>query len=522
MTTAATTTSPTDVPMITWHGCYDQSWRGLMTAEAFAHPAKFAPGLIDRIYQHGFNMGWWYRGSTIGDPFGGVAGGGIYAGYHGLGWVGVELEERFVTLGNANLELHRAKWVALGVPVGRIRLVQGDSRKFSDHFITDAIVTSPPYADSIDRPSGIDATKFAQQRFGPNTQALAGTYGSADGQIGSLRGGPVDAVLTSPPYNPGDKADGTGAERDPRGDRMRGCFRSSEAYGKTPGQIGRLAGGGVDAVLTSPPYSDGLGHGGGRPIHQPGRPGDVTLQGQKDGYGATAGQIGELTNGSIDAVITSPPYADTPLTGERNFKSRFQPDEKSAAANAREGYGKTPGQISNLSGQFVDAVVTSPPYEGIRQDGAGINADASSASPTFGSYSEGQTDQWRTQRDQVNIGNQAGETYWQAMHQVYRQCGLAMKPGGVMAVVVKDYVKDKQRVPLCDQTLRLLVHLGFEPVVRVHAMLVKETRSDCLFGGPEHVKRTERKSFFRRLAEKKGSPRIDWEEVLVVRKAVLQ
>lgn len=34
----------------------------------------------------------------------------------------------------------------------------------------------------------------------------------------------------------------------------------------------------------------------------------------------------------------------------------------------------------------------------------------------------------------------------------------------------------------------------------------------------EHVQRTERKSFFRRLAEKKGSPRIDHETVLVMRK----
>jgi hypothetical protein len=48
-------------------------------------------------------------------------------------------------------------------------------------------------------------------------------------------------------------------------------------------------------------------------------------------------------------------------------------------------------------------------------------------------------------------------------------------------------------------------------------MLVKESSHTCLFGH-EHVTRKERKSFFRRLAEKKGSPRIDWEEVIVVRK----
>lgn len=30
--------------------------------------------------------------------------------------------------------------------------------------------------------------------------------------------------------------------------------------------------------------------------------------------------------------------------------------------------------------------------------------------------------------------------------------------------------------------------------------------------------RKERKSFFRRLAEKKGSPRIDWEDILCMEK----
>ena len=91
-----------------------------------------------------------------------------------------------------------------------------------------------------------------------------------------------------------------------------------------------------------------------------------------------------------------------------------------------------------------------------------------------------------------------------------------LKPGGLLVVVVKDYVKGGKRVPLCDQTLELLQRLGFEPVERIRAMLVKETREVGLFG--EHVNRKERKSFFRRLAEHKGSPRIDWEEVLCVRK----
>jgi hypothetical protein len=48
-------------------------------------------------------------------------------------------------------------------------------------------------------------------------------------------------------------------------------------------------------------------------------------------------------------------------------------------------------------------------------------------------------------------------------------------------------------------------------------MLVEETTHAQLFGA-DHVMRKERKSFFRRLAEKKGSPRIDYEEVLICRR----
>jgi hypothetical protein len=71
-------------------------------------------------------------------------------------------------------------------------------------------------------------------------------------------------------------------------------------------------------------------------------------------------------------------------------------------------------------------------------------------------------------------------------------------------------------VPLCDDTCRLLEHLGFTVFERSRCWLVKEHKQPGLFG-VECVEWTERKSFFRRLAEKKGSPRIDWEEVIWAR-----
>ena len=29
-----------------WHGCYDDSWNGLICPDAFGHPAKFSRGLL--------------------------------------------------------------------------------------------------------------------------------------------------------------------------------------------------------------------------------------------------------------------------------------------------------------------------------------------------------------------------------------------------------------------------------------------------------------------------------------------
>ena len=60
---------------------------------------------------------------------------------------------------------------------------------------------------------------------------------------------------------------------------------------------------------------------------------------------------------------------------------------------------------------------------------------------------------------------------------------------------------------------------GFTLVEEIHASLVEHHGTqEGLFSGPQAVT-TEKKSFFRRLAEKKGSPRIDHETVLIVERS---
>ncbi len=244
------------------------------------------------------------------------------------------------------------------------------------------------------------------------------------------------------------------------------------------------------------------------------------------GYSADPANIGNLPAGTLDGAVTSPPYAESnqdyreTAGSKRRLEEVGEPKYGCGLMRGKhgmtDGYGTTPGQIGALPAGQVEGVVTSPPYAGgghhPDQMGAwgGIAGRLTTgASETKEGHGYGTTP--------GQIGKDSGESYWQAVAQVYGQVYAALRPGGVMAVVVKDYVKQKQRVPLCDQTAQLLTSLGFTVFLRCRCWLVKEHRHPSLFGG-EIVETTERKSFFRRLAEKKGSPRLDWEEVLWARR----
>jgi hypothetical protein len=453
-----------------WHGCYDGGWKDLIVPEAFAHPAKFSYALIQRIFAHGLERGYWKPGDTVADPFGGVALGGIMAGYAGLNWIGVELEPRFVELGNKNLALHGPKWMRLG-QANVVKLVQGDSRRFAEIVgACGAVVSSPPFVDSMSN--------------APSDQILAGSGG-----------------------------------------RM-GASCKGDNYGTTPGQIGRLPAGDLAGVVSSPPFTKQSHHGGDTPTAKGiGRNTREQRPTEAEGnhnltrtYGAAEGQIDELPTGDLAGVITSPPYAQSVHEGNGIDQSKLTGNKPGANTQAKaEGYGQTTGNIGNLAAGELAGVVTSPPWEKCDQRGSMESKVALHAAavrdgrghkgklgPSVGNdYGD----------DPGQIGNDSGETYWQAVAQVYAQCRLAIKPGGVMALVVKDYVKNKARVPLCDQTAELLARLGFVVFERCRCWLVKEREHTCLFDG-KVTTRKERKSFFRRLAEKKGSPRIDFEEVI--------
>jgi len=60
-----------------------------------------------------------------------------------------------------------------------------------------------------------------------------------------------------------------------------------------------------------------------------------------------------------------------------------------------------------------------------------------------------------------NIGNLKSDSYLSAMLQVYQQCYKVLKPDGLMILVTKDFIRNKQRVLLSIDTLKLCERAGF-------------------------------------------------------------
>ncbi len=529
----------------TWNNCYDDSWNGLIVPEAFSHPAKYARGLIQRIIESGLARGYWKAGDLIGDCFGGIGSGGIVAGYHGLNWLGVELEPKFIELGNRNLAMHGARFMQCGSSM--VKLVQGDSRKFAEIVGQCAAVVK----NDLTKITACDTMKGERIADHGSTGSERKTVKGSDRVMGIEESGdslalqrtedePADNCGILSRLSGGDAKDisSSGNCIEKQGEAG---FRSSRIQAR---QI--LGGLSHDHNQRQMPKVREGGRSGDspqerQPLRQPTRESGSSLQfvphehheeevvgGKKSRQAASEKQCANRMEkeGVLSGIVTSPPFTQGYQGGGGiNVKGYGADGADKVGQRTYQGTcnERTDGNIECLPCGELAGIVTSPPYEeSIRtghSDGIDWNKATNGRGDTVsgrstgrGAIADGYADASSGQ-----IGCDAGETYWQAMAIVYEQCRLALKPGGVAAIVVKDYVKAKKRLPLCDQTAALLESLGFEVFERVRAMLVKEESHPSLFGG-EETKTTQRKSFFRRLAEKKGSPRIDWEEVIWARK----
>ena len=400
------TLTVTTAPITTWQGCYADSWQDLIVPGAFAHPAKYARGLIHRIYRHLLEHDYVREGDTVLDPFAGVGLGALDALTYGLRYVGVELEPKFVTLAQQNVELWRQRYGLTGAQV-----LQGDSRRLREVLAgaqAGCVVGSPPYAESINSErNGIDWSKThhgsVERKHGHNPHSAHASgvmaYGVTEGQLGAM---PPGCVVGSPPYE--------------------GCLSSEKN--------------GIDWSKAQE---------GGK-VATPAR------QASGKGYGSSAGQLGAMPPG---AVVSSPPWD--------GGAPALVPERQRETSSPRDHGGPGP--------QYQAMAVLGEP-----------------------------------------------DTFWSASAQIMQELAAILPAGAVCAWVLKAYVSKKAIVPFPQQWLALCEQHGFVLVEEIHASLVEDHGTQhSLFGEAQRVT-TEKKSFFRRLAEKKGSPRIDHETVLLVRR----
>lgn len=254
-----------------------------------------------------------------------------------------------------------------------------------------------------------------------------------------------------------------------------------------------------------------------------GRPMPVVVQGDSRQLRAVLGPV------LAECVVSSPPYstgdsASAQSIEDRTDKSATWIKERfTATGNAAlvKGYGKSVGQLGVMpAGPVADALVSSPPFEGTGVGGsnnlANLNRQVVSKNrPTSVSQEQGRSLSYGDSDGQ--LGQQAGDTFWSAARDIVAESYAILKPGGVAVWVTKMFVRKGQIVDFPGDWRKLCEHVGFELIQEVHASLVCEETRSHLFDG-ERTTRRERKSFFRRLAEKKGSPRIDFETVLFMRK----
>jgi hypothetical protein len=410
-----------------WHGLYSEGWQNEIVPDAFSHPAKYARGLIRRIYEHAIEEGWLVEGDTVIDPFAGVALGGLDAMFHGLHWIGCELEEKFVGLGGQNIALWNSRYGNGMLPRwGTAVILQGDSRNLVDVLdgaSANSLVSSPPWytPQTHNRGHIMDTGTPAMKRCQHSNAPAGYVPPSTRGNLGNMREGDhVKACISSPPFvNAGThQASNEADERE---------LRLSKERRTGPG--GRI---GIS---------------------------------QTTGYGQSPGQLAALPEGDLSAqagvraVVSSPPW-EKQMASHDDFIAPHD-TTKLMGINYSTAYGNSQGQL----------------------------------------------------------GTEQGDTFWSAARVIVSQCYQVLAPGGVAIWVTKAFVRNKAIVDFPEQWRELCESYGFETLHKHRCWLVEDRGGQYALNGDLVQQKVERKSFFRRLYEKKYPENsIDYEVVWCMRK----
>lgn len=417
----------------------------------------------------------------------------------------VELEEKFIKMCEENWEKVKMVGHEMGHTMGQAIIKQGDARNL-EGILADCIITSQPYP----------AVSPAHTQEGEELRLkIAKERGVSPDKVSFLdyTKKQIDCIITSPPYAETLQADKDAGKARIRRLRISGHNNIADRIEKAdnwhqheaeynpdnPDNLSNLPyGNPVDIILTSPPYSESVGK----------RAGGKMSWGSKDDmpyltkYSDSNENIGNLPHGDIDVVISSPPYEEA--MGKKHHSPRADKLAKEKS---------NPVTYTDK----VDTIITSPPYEGSitnKGDNFAFYGQADSGyyeqnhhrikvdvvrrgiaklrqGGVSTGYSEG-TD---------NIGNLKGQTYLNQIFLVYQQCYKILKPNGLMILVVKNFIRNKQEIPLDAHTISLCEQCGFKLIERHYRKLLSQ-------------------SFWRTIYQQKypNAPVIDREDILVFRK----
>lgn len=200
----------------------------------------------------------------------------------------------------------------------------------------------------------------------------------------------------------------------------------------------------VTCIVTSPPFQD----------QEPFQDKSFNLHGTGPVSITRPSAAGYTRPPVADVVITSPPYEGSEVAqssdGEAN--RRFRAGEYQG--DALKGMGLSKGYTHP-----VDAIVTSPPFQDTAQSTDTEFLDKLEVRRNGSRFQGGNRDAYGQATE--NIGNLRSDAYWSAMRQVYSECWRVLRPGGLLALVVKGFTRDGKYVDLPGQTEAMLLEAGW-------------------------------------------------------------
>jgi len=249
--------------------------------------------------------------------------------------------------------------------------------------------------------------------------------------------------------------------------------------------------------------------------------------------------LGEILREQVECCVSSTPFqqslqasAGINLARRRHVAALLGIPQREVspldiAEPAQTSYGTSPAQLGNLPAGTVECAISSPPYEASVTTGHAPEKDiarAVAAGHTLASMGNpgGQLRYaFEYGADPAQLGNEHGTTFWEASKQILEQVVALLKPNRVAVFVVKAYVRDGAIVDFPGQWRTLAESCGLTTLHEHHALLVEDHGTQGGLFGEDTVHQTHKKSFFRRLHEKKRPDlAINFEVVLCMQKTL--